>query len=163
GFSQIEFAWSGTICGCVRGVSVRDAGRDSCARHSGSTAFLEFLAAPARAFLVPPDLLPDDGSGSSAQRGREVRHLAERQSCAADVDLGLLAQNFTDRTDALPPLDSVGVRCGLPPILRRFLAPSLFLARIGEPVGDIRAVPDVRNGKPFSQDLFATIPIAPLR
>lgn len=42
-------------------------------------------------------------------------------------------------------------------------SPSLFLARIGKPVGDIRAVPDVRYGKPFPQDLFATAPIAPFR
>ena len=64
---------------------------DSPARHSGTAAFLEFLAAFARAWLVPPGLLPGDGSGGLAHRRREVRHLAERQSCAADVDLGLLA------------------------------------------------------------------------
>jgi hypothetical protein len=70
---------------------MRDAGRDSTARHSSAAAFLKFLAAPARAWLVPADFLSRNGSGSLAHRGREVRHLAERQPCAADVDLGLLA------------------------------------------------------------------------
>jgi hypothetical protein len=91
-FSQIEFAWTGRICGGVGAVSVRDASQDS--QTLKRRSILEFLAAPARAWLVPADFLPGDGRCGLAHCGREVRHLVERQSCATDVDLGLLAQTL---------------------------------------------------------------------
>jgi hypothetical protein len=71
--------------------SARDARWDSPARHSGATAFLKLLAAPARAWLVPPDLLFGDGRRCPAKGFGQTRHLAERQPRAADVELSLLA------------------------------------------------------------------------
>ena len=60
-FSQIEFAWDGRIRAESTGVSVRHGGRTTA---STTAALLEFLAAPARARLIAPDLwLGDSGCG----------------------------------------------------------------------------------------------------
>ena len=51
----------------------------------------------------------------------------------------------------------------LPRELCCFLRTPWLFARVGEPVGDVRAVPHICNGKPFPQDLFATTRVPTVR
>ena len=99
----------------IDGVSVRHGGRTTV---STTAALLEFLAAPARARLIPPDLwFGDSGCGDGALSFRLL------------TEFGRLA--FA----------------------------SLLLADIGQPFEHIAAIPDLVDGKPFSQNLFGSLPV----
>src|ERR1035441_78477 len=89
-FSQIEFGGTGRMC--AKGTEINVTGAGLGIRPSGAAALFELLAAAAGAWLVPPDLLPGDRRHRCfTQYASQVRHLAEGQPCAADVDLGLAA------------------------------------------------------------------------
>src|SRR5207237_3330082 len=106
-------------------------GRSESSRTSAA-AFLELLAAPARARLIPADLWSGHGSGrrGATQPRRKVRQLAEGQSGATELDLGLLPQDGAPRTDLDLGLRRCCAGSGLPPLLRALLVAALLFIDI---------------------------------
>src|ERR1035437_3561223 len=130
-----------------------------CSRPSSATAFFELLAAAAGAWLVSPDLLPDDGHCRSfTQHFRPARQFVEWQPLATEVYLRLLAQYLAGRTDG-PRNSHGGAALGLPPKLLRLLITSLFFAQISEAIGHVSSVSHPGDRNTFPQNLLTPIQV----
>ena len=93
------------------------------------------------------------------QHGGDVRQFTEGQPFASEVDLRLLPQDRTGRTDTQRGFHRRGASFSVSPKLLGLVNSPLLFAQVRQPFGKIEAVPNISDGKPLSQELFGPTPI----